>query len=825
MNVLRLLTRPFRWATAIVTAVVSLMTAYVSFLAVLAWVGHRRGRDRTVVPAAPTHTFAVVVPAHDEGANLIATLESLARLDHPADRYTVHVVADHCSDDTAVHAAAAGVRVHVRDDGDRGKGPAIGWWLARLLDGPDGRPDAVVVIDADTIVAPDFLRVADAHLARGERVVQAHYAVRDPDRSWLVALRAAALYARHYQRPLGREVMGASAGLFGNGMVIATDLLATHGMSGHLVEDIELHVALVRAGERVAFAADARIEAEMPATLEAAHAQQLRWERGRLSVARRRVPELLGGRGRPRAVRLRHTEGAIDQLMPPTSVLGLVSFANLVAASLAWRRHRRGPLIVAVAFTALVAQVVSLVSALRLAKAPRAVYRWLLAAPVMAAWKTALYASTVVHRGPVEWRRTRRAAEDAAPARAAEGRTTAGVRPVSLIEGVLLDRVDMDQALERIVGFVEVHRATGRTHQVATVNTDYLVRLEPGSPMRGILQRTDLVSVDGMPVVWAARWHGTPVPGRVTGADMVPLLAGLCAERGYRLYLMGAAPGVAATAADVLRAEHPALQVRASSCPDMATIDDMDRSVLDDIRTWRADIVLVALGHPKQEHWIDRYGAEIGAGVCIGIGGTLDFLAGLTTRAPLPLQRVGLEWSHRLVHEPKRLGRRYLNDAVRMYRMFRRVPALVLEPVRPATIESQPAHGVVVLGPDDSMIVPDHPTPLRAIVVDLGRFARLDRSTVAAMAAMASGARRDGLEVWLVGCSPAICGYLTRLGVDRLFACATSVEAVIDEIEHGGRRRVPDDRDRRCERRPVERPMDHRPDLPDDLPDEVLADE
>ena len=77
MNVLRLLTRPFRWATAIVTAVVSLMTAYVSFLAVLAWVGHRRGRDRTVVPAAPTHTFAVVVPAHDEGANLIATLESL----------------------------------------------------------------------------------------------------------------------------------------------------------------------------------------------------------------------------------------------------------------------------------------------------------------------------------------------------------------------------------------------------------------------------------------------------------------------------------------------------------------------------------------------------------------------------------------------------------------------------------------------------------------------------------------------------------------------------------------------------------------------------
>ena len=107
MNVLRLLTRPFRWATAIVTAVVSLMTAYVSFLAVLAWVGHRRGRDRTVVPAAPTHTFAVVVPAHDEGANLIATLESLARLDHPADRYTVHVVADHCSDDTAVHAAAA----------------------------------------------------------------------------------------------------------------------------------------------------------------------------------------------------------------------------------------------------------------------------------------------------------------------------------------------------------------------------------------------------------------------------------------------------------------------------------------------------------------------------------------------------------------------------------------------------------------------------------------------------------------------------------------------------------------------------------------------
>ncbi|MFN8020412.1 MAG: WecB/TagA/CpsF family glycosyltransferase [Acidimicrobiales bacterium] len=813
MSVVRSLGRGARVATAAVTAVVVAMTSYVSFLAVMAWVGHRRGRDRVAVPAEPRHTFAVVVPAHDEGDNVVATIRSLQALDYPSDRWSLHVVADHCSDDTATIARSTGARVHVRDTGQRGKGPAIAWWLGALVDEVDEAgeaPDAVVVIDADTIVAADFLRVADAHLAAGERVIQGHYAVRDPDRSWLVALRAAALYARHYQRPLGRETLGASAGLFGNGMVISTELLLEHGMSGHLVEDIELHVALVRAGERVAFAAAARVEAEMPATLDAAKAQQMRWERGRLSVARRRVPELLGRdpqSSSSRQTRLRHVEVAVDQLMPPTSVLGLVSFAHLVAVTLAWRRHRRGPLMIAVAATALVAQVVSLLGALRLAKAPRAVYRWLLAAPVMAVWKTVLYGSALVRRAPVEWRRTRRATEDAAAhspvATVVPVDTGArgGGRPVSLIEGVLLDRVDMDAALERIAGFVEEHRATGRTHQVATVNTDYLVRLEPGSPMRGILQRTDLVSVDGMPVVWAARWHGSPVPGRVTGADMVPLLAGVCAERGYRLYLMGAAPGVAVTAAEVLRAQHPALQVRASSCPDMATIEDMDPTVLADIREWRADVVLVALGHPKQELWIDRYGAEIDAGVCIGIGGTLDFLAGLTRRAPRSLQRMGLEWSHRLAHEPRRLGRRYLNDAVKMYRMFRRVKPLLLEPSRSTSVALS-CHGLVVLGPDDPMEMPATPA-LRAVVIDLARFDRLDRHVVSAMAGLAIQCRRNGVEVWLVGCTPAVCAYLVRLDVDRLFACATSIEAVVDELHHGSRRRVPDDRDRRCDRRPA----------------------
>ena len=158
---------------------------------------------------------------------------------------------------------------------------------------PNEPHDAILIMDADSSISPNFLRVMDARLARGERVIQSYYAVRDPEQSWSVSLRYVALAALHYLRPLGRMVLGGSMGLKGNGMVFAADILKKHEWSASITEDIEFHMALVLDGERVMFAPDAVVEAEMPQDLAGSQTQNTRWEQGRLEMARTYVPKLL----------------------------------------------------------------------------------------------------------------------------------------------------------------------------------------------------------------------------------------------------------------------------------------------------------------------------------------------------------------------------------------------------------------------------------------------------------------------------------------------------------------------------------------------------
>ena len=161
---------------------------------------------------------------------------------------------------------------------------------------PSGGSDhtAIVVVDADTLVDRHPLRVFDAHLGAGHRAVQGYYGVRGVESGGAnVALRAAALSLRHYVRPLGRTALGASCGLYGNGMAFEAELFGSRTWSNHLTEDIEFQMELLLDGIPVAFAADAVIEAEMPATLAESQSQNERWERGRIELARRYVPRLV----------------------------------------------------------------------------------------------------------------------------------------------------------------------------------------------------------------------------------------------------------------------------------------------------------------------------------------------------------------------------------------------------------------------------------------------------------------------------------------------------------------------------------------------------
>src|SRR5579859_2295128 len=236
--------------------------------------------------------FLILIPAHNEERLLPGLLASLARLYYPPEHVHVHVVADNCFDKTVAIARAAGVTVHERRDVARpGKGPALDWVWQHLP--ADELFDAVVILDADSVVSANFLAVMAARLARGERVVQAYYAVHHSRRSFAAGIRFAALAAVHYLRPQGRMVLGGSAGLKGNGMMFAAGLAQRYHWAAELAEDIELHMRILLDGERVYFAPDAMVWAEMPDSLAASESQHRRWEVGRLRLARRYVPHLL----------------------------------------------------------------------------------------------------------------------------------------------------------------------------------------------------------------------------------------------------------------------------------------------------------------------------------------------------------------------------------------------------------------------------------------------------------------------------------------------------------------------------------------------------
>ena len=184
--------------------------------------------------------------------------------------------------------------------------------------------------------------------------------------------------------------------------------------------------------------------------------------------------------------------------------------------------------------------------------------------------------------------------------------------------------------------------------------------------MLDILQRSDLSIADGMPLVWASRLLGSPVRERTTGVDLVPAIVERAATDDLRIVFFGGAPTVAERAADILRRRFAAASITTIDAPMIGSDGSMDpersAELVQTIRDARPDVVCVALGNPKQERWIDRYGAAVGAPVLIGIGGSLDFITGSTRRAPTWMQRLGLEWLHRAISEPRRLIGRYARD-------------------------------------------------------------------------------------------------------------------------------------------------------------------
>jgi len=225
--------------------------------------------------------------------------------------------------------------------------------------------------------------------------------------------------------------------------------------------------------------------------------------------------------------------------------------------------------------------------------------------------------------------------------------------------GVPFDRVTMDGAVKRIGEMI----ADGSPHYLATANVDFLVQARSDTELKNILNEADLVVCDGTPLVWLSRLLRRALPERVAGSDLVPRLLEEAERNDWSVYFLGGQEEVREQAVRKVRRSHPGLRVAGSYSPPFAPLDAMDHDgITARIREAKPDLLLVSFGCPKQEKWIARNFEAAGAPVSVGVGATIDFLAGSVKRAPRWMQVAGMEWVFRLAQEPRRLLKRYATD-------------------------------------------------------------------------------------------------------------------------------------------------------------------
>jgi N-acetylglucosaminyldiphosphoundecaprenol N-acetyl-beta-D-mannosaminyltransferase len=231
--------------------------------------------------------------------------------------------------------------------------------------------------------------------------------------------------------------------------------------------------------------------------------------------------------------------------------------------------------------------------------------------------------------------------------------------------GIEIDALRMDQAVAQVLAWAT--DSTGRCHFVVTPNVQHVVLLQDHAALQSAYRDAGMVLVDGAPVLWASRLLGSPLPQRVAGSDLVPMLfeaAG--ANDPLKAYLLGAAPGVAQRAAARIRSRWPGVEVVGTYSPPPGFENDEaeNQAILARIADARPDVLIVGLGAPKQELWVHQHRDSIAAKVALCVGATIDFLAGERSRAPVWMREIGLEWLYRIITEPRRLAGRYVKDAL-----------------------------------------------------------------------------------------------------------------------------------------------------------------
>jgi len=237
-----------------------------------------------------------------------------------------------------------------------------------------------------------------------------------------------------------------------------------------------------------------------------------------------------------------------------------------------------------------------------------------------------------------------------------------------IIAGVEIDNITMDQTLSFIEELIQKRKVS----YIVTPNVDHIIKLQRDLEFRKVYREAACVLPDGMPILWAGKFLGTPLKEKISGSDLVPRLCEIAAQKGYRLFFLGGRPGAADKAKERLSKRLPSLNVAGVYSPPFGfeKNDEENEKIAKMIKENAPDILLVGLGAPKQEKWIYQHYKKLEIPISMGVGVTFEFVAGMVKRAPYWMQTSGLEWFWRLMMEPRRLWKRYLVEDMQFFRLI-----------------------------------------------------------------------------------------------------------------------------------------------------------
>ena len=230
-----------------------------------------------------------------------------------------------------------------------------------------------------------------------------------------------------------------------------------------------------------------------------------------------------------------------------------------------------------------------------------------------------------------------------------------------------IDNLSMNEAIDEIDKLINL-----RHKYVVTPNVDHIVKLENDLGFREVYKNADLILADGKPLIWISKLYGTPIKEKISGSDIFPRVCELANKKHYTMYLLGAGKGVAKIAVQNIMKKYSNINVVGTYSPPFGFENDKDEInfILDGINRVKPDILIVGLGAPKQEKFIYKYIDKLDVGIALGLGASIDFMAGNIKRAPKWVSNIGFEWFYRFLKEPKRLFKRYFIDDLRIINLF-----------------------------------------------------------------------------------------------------------------------------------------------------------